>query len=350
MTAWRRLSAVPYGREGTPLPSSTEPLLLIPAVRDAQALYDSRIDAPVRRLAGATMGTGWSLAFAAPDVIANADVVGALEGVFASVIAEMSGWEPSSRLCAFNRAPAGSWHDLPAGFATVLGKALDIAARSGGAFNPALAAEVEHHGFGPGLTVDGDGVHGWRDLVFDASASRALQPGGVALDFSSIAKGYAVDRCAEALAALGVASCLMEIGGEFRGLGVRPDGQPWRVELELSDMPPAPGETASIAAAVLNVAAATSGDFVRRRGEGASAVSHLLDGRTGAVLRGSLSGLCVIHPAAMDADGWATALFALGPDEGMALAEAEGLAAVFAVRTPQGARYLLSSAARAMLE
>lgn len=324
--------------------------LLIPPLDDAQALYASRTDAPVRRLAGATMGTGWSLAFAAPEAVSNAGVVGALEAVFAGVISEMSGWEPSSRLCAFNRSPAGSWHELPFGFGAVLGRALDIAWRTDGAFNPALAADVERQGFGPGLPLALDGPRDWRAIEFDASARRALQPGGVSLDFSSIAKGFAVDLCAEALAGLGVGSFLMEIGGEFRGAGVRPDGQPWRVQLELSDMPPAPGEPSSLAVAGLNTGVATSGDFVRRRREGAYAVSHLLDGRTGKPLRGPLSGVCVIHPSAMDADGWATALFALGVEEGLRLADAEGLAVVFAVRTPGGARYRLSSAGRAMLD
>lgn len=316
---------------------------------DAQALYASRVDAPVRRLAGATMGTGWSLAFAAPEAIANANVVAALEAVFARVIREMSGWDPSSRLCAFNRAAAGSWHELPEGFATVLQRALEIARKSGGAFNPALAAAVERHGFGPGVNHPLSQLD-WRALQFDPATRRAFQSGGVALDFSSIAKGFAVDLCAEAVAALGVPSFLMEIGGEFRGAGVRPDGQPWRVELELSDGLPAAGEPAHIAVAACNRAVATSGDFVRRRGQGEGAVSHLLDGRTGGPLRGALSGVCVIHAAAMDADGWATAVFALGADEGIAMADAEGLAAVLAVRTPEGARYRLSVAARAMLD
>lgn len=323
--------------------------LLIPPLSGADDLYASRIDAPVRRLAGATMGTGWSLAYAAPDPASTADVVAALEGVFVRVIREMSGWEPASNLCAFNRAPSGSWHDLPEDFAAVLDRALEIARRSGGAFNPAIAAAVERHGFGPGSGLIEGGVD-WRGLRLDAAGRRALQPGGLALDFSSIAKGYAVDLCARAVAELGAPSFLMEIGGEFRGAGVRPDGQPWRVELELSDMPPAPGEPGRIAVAACNIAVATSGDFVRRRGAGEASVSHLLDGRTGEPVRGPLSGVCVIHPAAMDADGWATALFALGPDEGMALAEAEGLAAVFASRTPDGARYSLSPAGCGMLD
>jgi thiamine biosynthesis lipoprotein len=167
----------------------------------------------------------------------------------------------------------------------------------------------------------------------------------VTVDLSSIAKGHAVDLCANALRALGVPSFLMEIGGEFVGEGVKPDGKPWWVELHLADQPPAPGEPPHMDVALVNLALATSGDFVRRRED----VSHLLDGRTGEPLNGALSGVSVMHASAMEADGWATALFALGPEAGMAMADAQGLAVVFAKRTPDGARFELSRRAMEML-
>ena len=110
----------------------------------------SRIDAPVRRLSGATMGTGWSLSFAAPDSVENTRVVAALEETFALVIAQMSGWEPGSNLSRFNRADAG-WCDLPEEFFRVLTLALEIAALTSGAYNPALAARMDTLGFGPAL-------------------------------------------------------------------------------------------------------------------------------------------------------------------------------------------------------
>ena len=69
--------------------------LLIPAGMKPSQVRASRIDAPVRRLSGATMGTGWSLSFAAPDSVTNTAVVAALEDIFARVIQQMSNWEPS---------------------------------------------------------------------------------------------------------------------------------------------------------------------------------------------------------------------------------------------------------------
>ena len=137
----------------------------------------------------------------------------------------------------------------------------------------------------------------------------------------------------------------MEIGGEFVGEGVKPDAQPWWVQLELSDIPPAFAEPPHTDIALVNLAIATSGDFIRRR----DGVAHLLDGRTGAPVRNGLSGVAVMHASAMEADGWATALFALGARQGLAMAEAQGLAVVFSTRTPDGARSTLSAKAREML-
>jgi thiamine biosynthesis lipoprotein len=326
----------------------TNPRLLIPSGMTPAGVRESRIDAPVRRLSGATMGTGWSLSFAAPESVENAAVIAALDETFALVIRQMSGWEPQSDLCRFNRAEAG-WHELQPEFFHVLSRALEIAELTDGAYDPALAERIDAMGFGPSgdvLPGGGSARASWRGVQLDATARRAFQPGGVALDLSSIAKGYAVDLCAERLRALGVPSFLMEIGGEFIGQGVRPDVQPWWVALELSDMAPAPGEPPATDVALVNLAVATSGDFVRRR----DGVSHLIDGRTGEAPPGGLSGIAVIHPRCMDADAWATALFALGLEEGFAIAERMGLAVVFASRSAEGARTRLSPAADSMAD
>ena len=342
--------------------------LLIPTGMKPADVRASRIDVPVRRLSGATMGTGWSLAFAAPDSVTNNAVITALEETFALVIQQMSNWEPASDLCRFNRE--AGWHDLKPDFFTVLSRALQIAELTNGAYNPALGARMDMLGFGPAPSAhpgesrdpgphapapadlnpgfrrdERNKAQSWRDIQLAPAARRALQPGGLALDLSSIAKGQAVDLCAARLHALGIPSFLMEIGGEFVGEGVKPDAQPWWVQLELSDLAPAPGEPPHTDLALVNLAIATSGDFVRRR----DGISHLLDGRTGAPIRGDLSGVAVMHASCMDADAWATALFALGAEQGMAMADAQGLAAVFATRTPEGTRSRLSSKAADML-
>jgi thiamine biosynthesis lipoprotein len=317
--------------------------LLIPNGMKPADVRASRIDAPVRRLSGETMGTGWSLSFVANEALQSAAVVQALDESFELVIRQMSGWERSSDLARFNSAEA-EWREIPRAFAFVMKRALEIADLTGGAYDPALGADVEAAGFGSGLLDTRETRSGWRGVELDMEKLRVLQPGGVTLDLSSIAKGYAVDLCADRLRKLGVPSFLMEIGGEFVGQGVKPDAQPWWVKLELSDFPYAKGEPETDVALV-NLAVATSGDYVRRRGS----VSHLLDGRTGQAATNDLSGIAVLSTSAMEADGWATALFALGLADGLTMANSQNLAAVFAVRSAEGARTHLSAKAQEML-
>ena len=68
----------------------TDARLLIPKGMKPADVRASRIDAPVRRLSSATMGTGWSLSFAAAESIANSDVMAALEDAFALVIRQIA--------------------------------------------------------------------------------------------------------------------------------------------------------------------------------------------------------------------------------------------------------------------
>lgn len=295
---------------------------------------------PIVDLGGETMGTGWSVRFVAPPRCDPATVETAILARLDTIVAEMSHWRVDSLICAYNRAAPGSWHELPPDFAVVVSAALDVAARSGGAFDPAIGRLVDLAGFGPDPALRNDAeaplalarqLAGWRRLRF--RDGRLLQPGGLALDLSGIAKGYAVDAVADTLGTLGIAHALVEIGGELAGHGVRPDGDPWWVDLE-----DPPGiALPRLRIALHGMAVATSGDY--RRG------AHSIDPRTGRSTANGVHSVSVIHHSAMMADAWATALTVAGRIAGMELARREGIAARIV-----DDREWLSPALRQMLE
>lgn len=272
-------------------------------------------------LRGGTMGTSWSVRFAAPAGCEPAAVEKAIAGRLESIVAEMSHWRRDSLISAYNRAGAGSWHPLPPAFSTVVAAAIEVAERSDGAFDPTIGRLVDLVGFGPDPDLRSDdparlasarSKAGWRRL--ERRDRCLLQPGGLALDLSGIAKGYAVDAVADLLGGLGIAHALVEIGGELVGRGIRPDGDPWWVDLE-----DPPGlALPRLRIALHGIAVATSGDY--RRG------AHSIDPRTGRSATGIRS-VSVIHRTAMLADAWATALTVRGAEAGMALACREGIAA-----------------------
>lgn len=287
------------------------------------------------------MGTSWSLhAVAAPP-----DAASGVQAMFDRVVAQMSQWNPDSDLSCLNRAPPDQWRPIPAEMAHVVAAALEIAEASGGAFDPGLGELTERWGFGSSGPIevppDGDAVSD-RRLELDGEGLRIRRGEGSALDLSGIAKGYGADLAAEWLLDQGVRHFLIEIGGELRGEGIRPDGQPWWVDVE---MPP----TSSIPAwriALHDLSVATSGNYRRGFRAGGQHYSHSFDPRIGRPIVNGVSSATVLHRSCMMADGWATALTVLGPEDAMALADFQGLAASLVV----GDREFASREWRAMLD
>jgi thiamine biosynthesis lipoprotein len=297
--------------------------------------------ARLHQLAGQTMGTTWSLRFDNPGMRPLAAVREAVESALARVIAQMSHWEADAEISRFNRAPAGTRHTLSAEFARVMACALQWAEDSGGAIDPTVGALVASWGFGPDAhdgPIDTDALEvarertGWRKLAFDMAddaTATLTQPGGFALDLSGIAKGFAVDHGVEALRALGLEDFLFEIGGELRGVGRRPGGQPWRVQVD-GELP------APVHVALDGLAIATSGDRWHQREHAGHRWSHTIDPRSGEPVAVGLASVTVLHAQCMHADALATVLTVLGPEEGFAFAEARGIAALFVAHAADG--------------
>lgn len=301
------------------------------------------------------MGVTWSARAVLPAGLASDVAREAVQARLDRLVAEVSHWEPASALSRFNRAGAGEWVVLPEDLWAVLTAGLEAAARSDGAFDPTMGRLVDLWGFGPAGSrgdapaaedvADACADAGWRRLELSSADRAARQPGGLSLDLSGIAKGHGVDLVVETLAGLGVSACLAEIGGELRGAGVRPDGEPWWVEIEAPpDLAAAP---APIRLALHGLAVATSGDYRLTREVGGRRVAHTLDPRTGAPLVGAPASVTVLHESCMIADAHSTVLTVLGPAAGAAYAEAEGFAA--RILTRDGDEWL-SPVFRAMLD
>lgn len=304
-----------------------------PAVRVAYGAMPVRPAA----LAGATMGTTWSARLALPAGVTEASARLGIQAALDQVVAQMSTWEADSDITRYNRAEPG-WQALPPEFFHVLRHALMLAEDSGGAYDPTVGPLVNAWGFGPhqrafeppspaAIQIARDRC-GWRRVPLDEDRGAAWQPGGVYLDLSSIAKGYGVDRAAMALDALGITDYLVEVGGELRARGKRPDGQSWRVAIEVPDA----SDDHALALPLHNCSIATSGDYRRHAGDGDARYAHTIDPRTGHPVRNAVASVTVLHPVCMQADALATVLTVLGEADGVAYARRHALAALFIVR------------------
>lgn len=307
---------------------------------------------------GETMGTTWQVQCYLPQQHQSLALQNGIQACLNEVVNEMSHWEIQSHLSRFNHAPADTWHQLPPAFFTVLDYALFIAEQTQGAYDPTIGHLSNIWGFGPaGKIVKPPSESAilstlektnWQKLIINQQAQTAWQAGGIHLDFSSIAKGYAVDQVAQYLQTQNISSYLVEVGGELRGVGIKPDGQPWWVEIEsLSQFD---DNALKNLVALHHLSIATSGDYRRQFTLGDQEYSHTIDPRTGKPITHGLASVAVMHPQCMMADALATAMTVLGLEEGLHYADRLHIAALFTQKTKQGFQQHMSRALQAMLD
>ena len=315
------------------------PTVLIP---DLDAPPDLHRTAQRLNCGDAAFATTWRVRicadparFAGPDRL-RAACAAKLE----RIDAEMSPYRDESDLTRFNRAAGGDVIPLPALTMQVLQGALEIAELTGGAFDPSLLAAVELWGFGAravpeGLPDDADVAAlprgGWRDLRLTEGG--LIKPDGVQIDLCGVAKGFAVDEIlALCRAEPGVTAALVDIGGELKGWGVQPDGQPWWVGIEHTE--------ARIA--LCGWAAATSGDGRRAFVHQGRLYSHTIDATTCAPTRSNIASATVFDHACWRADALATALIVMGDARALTFAAEHDLPCLLRVRNDGAVRTVLS--------
>lgn len=321
--------------------------VLVPHAVGGPSLPPFGSRAAIGVLEGRAMGTTWRVRTVVPDPGALALHRLAIETLLAALVDDLSNWERESALSRFNRSSLDAWQSLPDPLLDVLLAAKAVHAASDGAFDPSVGPAVARWGFGPpdGVGVGRDAA-GFDAVEIDVDARRARRCADVTLDLCGIAKGYVVDCVSHLLTARGAPHHLVEIGGELRGNGVKPDGMPWWVELERP-----PGEEAGSAtlAALYGLSIATSGDYRHFFERDGRRYAHTIDPATGRPVDGALASVTVLHRDCMRADAEATAIVVLGVDAGLAHAEAHGLAARVIERTAAGLVVRDTSAFDAML-
>lgn len=294
--------------------------------------------ADYRRYGGTTMGTYYQV-----TARCEGDMDAVIRGELDAVNAEMSTYLPDSTLSRFNRARPGEWFPVEPTLAEVVDAAGVLYRESAGAFDVTVGPLVNLWGFGP---PDEQGVPsadavaetlnrvGYQHLEVAHDPPRLRKDADLYVDLSAIAKGHGVDRVVDRLSAAGCDAMLVDVGGEVRGVGPSPAGRPWHIGVEVPD-PDSEGRVERILS-LQDAAVATSGDYRNFFEDRGRRYSHTIDPRTGYPVQHDLASVSVMHPSAMWADGYATLLTVLGPDEGLDFARRNGLAALFIVRTENG--------------
>ncbi|MDP3845449.1 MAG: FAD:protein FMN transferase [Pseudomonas sp.] len=291
---------------------------------------------------GPTMGSSYSIKYlpaAHGPTVAHAQA--ATEAILAEVDQQLSTYRNDSLIARFNALPANSCQQLPAEVLGLVRFGEQLSQQSAGAFDMTVEPLLNLWGFGPQARDERVPTAseiaavrlrvGHQHVRIDGQ--QLCKDAAVALDFNSIAAGYAVDRIAAKLGELGVGSYLVEVTGEVKAQGQKADGSPWRIAIE------APLDNQQVAQRILPLdgyGISTSGDYHNYFEQDGQHYSHTLDPLTGAPIKHGLAQVSVVDRAVQRADGLSTLLMVLGPERGLAFAEREGIAALFVSRVGPG--------------
>lgn len=294
---------------------------------------------PLQTISGKTMGTTYTVKYVSnthDDISAQHKRLSSrIDSQLIDINQLMSTYIPNSELSLLNSIAAQVPFEVSSETAFVINEAKRLHALSQGMLDITVGPLVNLWGFGPDARPDklpsDDQLADISDYVgidkFTINNNIVTKHHNkVYIDLSTIAKGYAVDQLATILEEQGITNYLVEIGGEMRLSGTKPQNQDWLVAIEK----PMSGERS--VQSIINIgnnAIASSGDYRNYFEENGRRYSHLIDPTTGYPIQHNLVSVSVITSSSMTADGLATALIVLGKDRGFEIAESNNIAALF---------------------
>lgn len=213
--------------------------------------------------------------------------------------------------------------------AELISKALDYCEASGGLFDITIGIVTSlwdfHEGIVPDKVLVDDALPhvDYHQVHVDGQTVTLDDPYGM-LDLGGIAKGYVADILIDLLAEQGVESAYVNLGGNVKVLGAKPDGSPWQIGVR---DPTLDAEDAKSVAriALKGGSVVTSGLYERQFELDGKRYWHILDPRTGYPVESDLVSVTIVSAESIDGDGYTKPPFMWGSDEALAFLEDRGL-------------------------
>lgn len=274
---------------------------------------------------------------------------------------QMSPWRPESDLCRFNALKEGQSAQLPEPMRAVVRRGLHLYDMTGGIFDIGIYAATNLWGFGADGASEGlpeqvrqQALHEQRQSAAppQLDGAKLTKQAGFNLDLCGIAKGYAVDLLLDGLRKdPELSSALVEIGGEFKGFGAKPDGMPWWVELSSDALGIGTGADRSEKRTLVGLhgwACASSGSANRSFTYQGRQYSHAIDPHTFEPVQTDILSAHVLDRECWRADALATALFAMGGDRAIEFADQHDIPCLLIMHPASAERGITSMDSRAL--
>jgi len=295
-------------------------------------------------LQGKTMGTTFTVKVFVPESeVRSLNLFSDVKDLLADINQSMSTYIEDSEISQFNRLEANKAFPLSADFRTVMAESIRLG-NSTKTLDVTMGPLIDLWGFGPDkqptkvptdeqLQKIKDKMGVDKLALSGAGLTKSVQE--LELSLSAIAKGFGVDKVAELLEENGYTNYMVEIGGELRLSGSKPNGGLWAIAIEQPDptlLQRAVHKTLKLG----TISVATSGDyriFYELEGE---TYAHIISPETGKPIKQDLVSVTVLHPSSMTADALATALTVMGTEKAKVYAEENEIAVYLISKTTQG--------------
>ncbi len=279
-------------------------------------------------ITGMTMGTSYRITHEMDCSISQQNI----EHLLKLINQAVSTYIDSSIISRFNQSDSGIVLSLDQKdsvearyFLDNLNRALEVCRDTDGWFDPTVMSLVNYWGFGYSarekrFAAMSDTVAsllqnvGCEKISIQRSNQISISKSNekTALDFSAIAKGYAVDQIAMQLINADCNDFLVDIGGEVRSKGHNRDGELWKIGI---NKPKEDADRNEIIAVIhlKDQAAATSGNYRNfYQTEDGQIISHTVNPKTGMPERNELVSVSIIAKDCTTADAYATACMSMG--------------------------------------
>jgi len=261
-------------------------------------------------IAGQAQGTTYAITYYAMDNVVRKE---AIDSILAVIDSSMSLYKPYSLINSINSSKAGTV-EIDEHFRNVLTKSLEIYRDSKGMFDVTVAPLVALWGFGVKPVVGSPDSVEVREALGCVGMDKIRLKGNrlkkkkgcVQLDVNGIAQGYSVDVMANYLERRGVIHYVVELGGELRVKGTKPDGSPMRIGIERPTDRDA-GEVAVDAVIEVREGAITTASNYHK--------SHHINPKTGYPFATEIISATIYAKDAMTADGYDNVIMAMKADD-----------------------------------
>ena len=155
--------------------------------------------------------------------------------------------------------------------------------------------------------------------IDEANQTVRIADPNASIDVGALGKGYATELAAKHLEEKGVQSYVLNIGGNIRIVGTKPDGSGWDTGVKNPENP----STYSMYLTISNTSCVTSGNYERYYIVDGERYHHIIDKDT-LMPADYFGAVCILTSDSGLADALSTALFSMSYEEGLAIVEKIG--------------------------